>query len=114
MSYETNPRSVYHDHACVNPHEVERLFFEAVDRGELEVFKTKISRDMIILMRIEYVYDLADMSRGINTFKIIAKLKQPISIPGKQDVNLPKISLVGAILDKEGNILNSEAHILQD
>ena len=48
-------------------------------------------------MRIEYVYDLADTSQGIHIFKIIAKLKKPISIPGKQDYNLPKRTALSLI-----------------
>ena len=87
------------------PHEVIRTYFKAVSRGELIVLERKLEKSMLIPIRVEYVYEL---DSAIPRIKVYSKLKQPIPVPGQENCNIKGVS---AILDINGSIIETEAHI---
>jgi hypothetical protein len=87
------------------PHEVIGIYLKAVDRGELIVLDRKLKRTMLIPIRVEYVYEL---DSAIPRIKVYSKLKQPIPVP---EQGTCKIKGVSAILDHNGRIIETEAHI---
>jgi hypothetical protein len=93
-------RSQYHE-----PHEVVEIYFQAVERGELVVFDRKLSKSMLIPVSVEYVYDL---KRATPSVKVYSELKQPMPVPGQESCKLRGVS---AILDADGRIIETEAHI---
>jgi hypothetical protein len=87
------------------PHEIVEIYFLAVGRGELVVFGRKLSKSMLIPISVEYVYDLRSAMPRV---KVYSKLKQPMPVPGQESCKLRGVS---AILDGEGRIIETEAHI---
>ena len=87
------------------PHEVIEIYFKAVNRGELIVFDRKLEKSMLIPVRVEYVYELSSV---IPLVKVYSKLKEPLSVPGQESCKLLGVS---AILNDEGSIIETEAHI---
>jgi hypothetical protein len=87
------------------PHEVIGTYLNAVNRGELIVLDRKIEKSMLIPIRVEYVYEL---DSAIPRIKVYSKLKQPIPVPGQENCNIKGVS---AILDINGSIIETEAHI---
>jgi hypothetical protein len=97
-------------HAPIKPefsehHEVIRTYFKAVSRGELIVLERKLEKSMLIPIRVEYVYEL---DSAIPRIKVYSKLKQPIPVP---EQGTCKIKGVSSILDNNGRIIETEAHI---
>ena len=87
------------------PHEVIEIYFQAVGRGELVVFDRKLNKSMLIPVSVEYVYELSSATPRV---KVYSKLKQPMLVPGQENC---KIRGVSAILDADGRIIETEAHI---
>ncbi len=87
------------------PREVIGIYLKAVSRGELMVLDRKLEQSMLIPVRVEYVYEL---DSAIPRIKVYSELKQPISAPGQEDCMIRGIS---AILDNNGRIIETEAHI---
>ena len=87
------------------PHEVIGTYLNAVNRGELIVLDRKIEKSMLIPIRVEYVYEL---DSAIPRIKVYSKLKKPIPVPGQENCNIKGVS---AILDINGSIIETEAHI---
>ena len=103
---EQSPGSMkprFHD-----PHEAIEIFLNAVSRGELTVFDQKIDKSMLIPVRVEYVYELSNSEQRV---KIYSELKQPMPVPNQQDCKLRAISV---ILDADGHIIETVAHIWPD
>lgn len=87
------------------PHEVIKIYFKAVDRGELIVLDRKLDKSMLIPIHVEYVYKLDSV---IPRIKVYSQLKQPIPVPGQTSCNIKGVS---AILNNNGSIIETEAHI---
>ena len=87
------------------PHEIIEIYFKAVNRGELIVFDRKLEKSMLIPVRVEYVYELSSV---IPVVKVYSKLKQPLFVPGQDSCKLLGVS---AILNDDGSIIETEAHI---
>jgi hypothetical protein len=87
------------------PRAVIGTYLKAVDRGELEVFDRKLDRSMIIPTRVEYVYDLESPTPQI---KVHADIKQPMSVPDHGDCEIRGVT---AILNRDGQIVETEAHV---
>ncbi|MDO9467078.1 MAG: hypothetical protein Q7J36_07235 [Thiobacillus sp.] len=79
-------------------------FLQAVDRGELTVFGQTIARAMIVPVRIEYVYELADRAMRI---KIYSNLNAPLPVPGQDDCRILGVSAVM----EDGSITEIESHV---
>lgn len=89
----------------VDPQVLVNLFLEAVDRGELCVLGNKIERGMLTPRRVEYVYDL-QLRRS--TVKVYADLQPPLPLTGQEPC---KVHGVNVLLDEDGAIVESEAHV---
>jgi len=87
------------------PHVVVEKYFQAVERGELVVFDRKLERSMLIPLEVEYVYKL---NSSIPRVKVYSELKEPMPVPGQENYKLRGVS---AILDADGRIIETEAHI---
>lgn len=87
------------------PDEVVEMYFQAVGRGELVVFDRKLNRSMLIPVRVEYVYEL---NSAIPRVKVYSELKEAMPVPGQENCELRGVS---AILDADGRIIETEAHI---
>lgn len=87
------------------PQEVIRIYLKAVERGELIIFERKLEKSMLTPIRIEYVYEL---NNTIVKVKVYSELKKPMPVPGQ---NRCKLRGVSAILDRDGKIVETEAHI---
>jgi len=79
-------------------------FLQAVDRGELKVFGQTIDRDMLVPVRVEYVYELADRAMRI---KIYSNLNAPLPVPGQDDCRILGVSAVM----EGGSITEIESHV---
>jgi hypothetical protein len=100
---DNKPRSItpkFHQ-----PQEIIESYLKAVDRGEMVVFNTVLNKSMLVPVSVEYVYELDGSVPGI---KVYSKLKQPMPVPGQQGCELRAVS---AILDADGHIIETEAHI---
>lgn len=95
----------YRKHKIYEPDKVIELYFNAVDRGELIVFNQRFDKSMLTPIRVEYVYELKS---AISKIKIYSDLKQSIPVPEQTNC---KIRGISAILDAEGNIIETEAHV---
>jgi hypothetical protein len=87
------------------PEEIIESYLKAVDRGEMVVFNTALNRSMLVPVSVEYVYELDSTKPRI---KVYSKLKQSMPVPGQQGCELRAVS---AILDADGHIIETEAHI---
>lgn len=87
------------------PHELIKIYLQAVDRGELVVFGQKLNKSMLVPVRVEYVYELKTATSRV---KIYSELKEPMPVPEQESCELRGVS---AILDVEGQIIETEAHI---
>ena len=87
------------------PHEVVEIYFQAVGRGELVVFDRKLDKSMLIPVRVEYVYEL---DSAIPRIKVYSELKEFMPVPGQTNCKLRGVSV---ILDADGRIIETEAHI---
>ena len=79
-------------------------FLQAVDRGELQVFGQRLDRSMIVPVRVEYVYALADRTMRI---KVYSNLNAPMPVPGQDDCRILGVSAVM----EEGTITEIESHV---
>jgi hypothetical protein len=79
-------------------------FLQAVDRGELTVFGRTIDRPMLVPIRVEYVYELADRAMRI---KIYSNLNTPLPVPGQDDCRILGVSAVM----ENGSITEIESHV---
>jgi hypothetical protein len=87
------------------PHEVVEIYLQAVGRGELVVFDRKLDRSMLTPVRVIYVYDL---DSAIPRIKVYSKLKESMPVPGQKNIKFRGVSV---ILDADGRIIETEAHI---
>ena len=87
------------------PHEVIEIYLKAVSRGELIVFGQKLTKSMLTPVRVEYVYELTN---AIPRIKVYSDLKPPLPVPAQVGC---KIRGVSAILDADGSIIETQAHI---
>ncbi|MCB1751647.1 MAG: hypothetical protein KDI74_07975 [Gammaproteobacteria bacterium] len=87
------------------PQAVVEMFLQAVDRGELVVFDRRISKSMLVPIRIEYVYEL---KYPVPKVKVYSELREPMPVPGQENCRLRGIS---ATLDAGGSIIETEAHV---
>lgn len=90
------------------PHDVVKVFLKAVDRGEVVVFGHTLKRASLIPLRVEYMYELADLSASV---KIFATLIHPISVPELQSMKVFEIS---ATLDPEGKVTEVSVFVKAD
>ena len=88
----------------VNVIEVFNIFLLAVDRGQLQLFEASLSRDMVMPVRVEYVYT-AELPYPM--VKVYSELKKPMPIP-----SMPEASIIGVsgVMDLSGNIIETTAH----
>lgn len=84
---------------------VVETFLIAVDRGELVVFDTIITRDMLDPVQVKYVYTSNDDNPSISVYSL---LLQPLKIPGLDDCTVGGIEV---IMDSDGSIIDSSLHI---
>lgn len=110
LQKENNLQENHHDHVCVSVAEIIWLYYTAVDRGELKLFGSTVRRDRLEPSRIEYVYDLNGTQQGITSYKVYARL-QPLARP---DSSMPDIPVIGALLNTQGEIIDSEAHFYHE
>ena len=87
-----------------NPDSLVHRYLLAVDRGELVIFGQKLDRSMIVLVRIEYVYELASQTTRI---KVYSNLKAPLPVPGQPDCQILGVSAVM----EDGQITEIESHV---
>ena len=87
------------------PQGVVRAFLTAVDRGELRVFGRKLDRTMIVPVRVEYTYAV---DSRVPVIRVYSNLRQPISAPNHKDCEVRGVS---AVLNDEGGIIETEAHV---
>jgi len=87
------------------PFEIINMFYKAVDHAELRAFDKTLSREMIIPIRVEYIYELSSPIPQIN---VHSEIIDPISIPA--DPNC-KAGAITATLDTEGHILGTSVHV---
>lgn len=87
------------------PHEVVDVFLDAVGRGELVVFDRTIERSMLVPVSVEYVYTLGN---AVPQVKVYSELNKPMVVPGRENC---KVRGVSAVLDDDGRIVETEAHI---
>ena len=87
------------------PHEVIEIYLKAVSRGELIVFGQKLTKSMLTPVRVEYVYELTN---AIPRIKVYSELKTPLAVPAQVDCQIRGVS---AILDSDGRIIETQAHI---
>ena len=87
------------------PHEVIEIYLKAVSRGELMVFGQQLTKSMLTPIRVEYVYELTN---AIPRIKVYSELKTPLPVPAQADC---KIRGVSAILNADGRIVETQAHI---
>ena len=87
-----------------DPDSLADRFLQAVDRGELVVFGHTLDRTMIVPVRVEYVYELADRAMRI---KVYSNLNQPLPVPGQDDCRILGVS---AIME-DGSITEIESHV---
>jgi len=90
------------------PYKVVERYFQAVGRGELVVFDRKLNKSMLVPVEVEYVYKLYS---AIPRIKVYSELKEPMPVPGQENYKLRGVS---AILDDDGQIIETEAHIWPD
>lgn len=93
------------EHEFDEPREVVQTYLKAVERGELVVFEQIIDIAMLIPVRVEYVYELANAKPRI---KVYAEFKQPMPVPGQSDCQVRGVS---AVLDDAGSIVEVEIHV---
>lgn len=79
-------------------------FLQAVDRGELTVYGQTIDRSMLVPVRVEYVYELADRAMRI---KVYSNLTAPLPVPGQADCRILGVSAVM----EGGSITEIESHV---
>ena len=87
-----------------DPDSLVHHYLQAVDRGELVIFGQKLDRSMIVLVRIEYVYELASRTTRI---KVYSNLKAPLPVPGQPDCQILGVSAVM----EDGQITEIESHV---
>ena len=88
----------------VNVIEVFNVFLRAVDDGQLKLFDKTLSRDMVMPLRVEYVYT-AELPYPI--VKVYSELKKPMPLPTMPDANIIGVS---GVMDFSGNIIETTAH----
>ena len=88
----------------VNVIEVFNIFLRAVDDGQLKLFDETLSRDMVMPLRVEYVYT-AELPYP--TVKVYSELKKPMPLPAIPDANIIGVS---SVMDFSGNIIENTAH----
>ena len=76
--------------------------------GELIVFDTGLTRSMLLPQRVEYSYALED---PFPVLKVYSELKQPLEVPGHENCEVRAVSV---ILDDQGHIIESKAHVWMD
>ncbi len=87
------------------PQQVVEIFLQAVDRGELVIFNTTLTRSMLKPVRVDYAYQLND---PIPVIKVYSELQQPLAVPEQENC---QVRAVSATLNALGNITDSKAHI---
>lgn len=87
------------------PRKVIEIYFKAVERGELTIFRQVLDKDMLKPLHVEYVYALDSATPLV---KVYSMLKHPIFVIGQKNC---KVRGVSSTLDSEGRIVSNEAHI---
>jgi hypothetical protein len=87
------------------PNEIILLFNKAVKNGELYVFDTKISLEMITPQNVQYVYELKNLKPLI---KIYSLINRPIPVPYHDGC---MVNGVTATMTIDGRIIESAAHV---
>ena len=72
------------------------IFLAAVDRGQLKLFDETLSREMLVPIRLEYVYT-AELSYPM--IKVYSELKEPMPLPSVPGANIIGVS---GIMDLSG------------
>ena len=88
----------------INVSEIFSIFFHAVDLGQLRLFDTILTRDMLIPLKVQYIYTLDDPYPKVNIF---SELRDPIPLPAMPDAYIMGVS---GVMDVNGNIVESIAH----
>ena len=101
QSARSKPEVPYPD---VNVIEVFNVFLRAVDDGQLKLFDKTLSRDMVVPLRVEYVYT-AELPYPV--VKVYSELKKPMPLPTMPDANIIGVS---GVMDFSGNIIETTAH----
>lgn len=88
-----------------SPLEMLERYFDAVNRGALTVYGRLITKAMLVPIRVENIYEIKS---GLSSWKIYSELEPPMEVAGQVCC---KIIGVGAVLDPEGGILETEIHL---
>jgi len=88
----------------INVSDIFSIFFRAVDLGQLQLFDKILTRDMLIPLKVEYIYTRDDLYPTVNVF---SELREPISLPAMPDVYIVGVT---GVMDVNGNIVDSIAH----
>ena len=88
----------------INVREVFRIFLQAVDLGQMQLFDKTLTREMLQPQKVQYSYTPEDLYPTVNVYSALLK---PIPLPAMPDVYIIGVS---GILDVGGNIIESIAH----
>lgn len=88
-----------------SPNEIVEIYLNAVNKGELIVFDQRLNNSILVPVRVEYIYEIISKN---TTRKVFSELKEQIKVPG-QDCCL--IKEIGATLDLQGHIVETEVHL---
>ena len=93
--------------ACdiAKPGVVVRAFMSAVKDGQLKVFDTAITPEMLIPVRVESSCELADMT---SRTKVYMEIREPLQVPWKDAVEVRALSV---IMNRRGEVVDSELHL---
>lgn len=92
-------------YTCLRPSEWLQRFYTAVDRGELSLFMTVLTREQIIPRDVEQHYVLES---GVYNIIIHADLVEPQDFPGDDSIEVRGIS---SELDMSGHIIETRLHV---
>lgn len=98
---------------CNNPNSVIKLYFEAIDRGELKVFNKVITRSQLVPVNVVYEYKVNSGTPDINVYKVFSEFKEPIKFPAEFNGDFPGVSGIKAIINPYGKIIETEIHVWQ-
>lgn len=87
------------------PFEIISIFYSAIERNELRAFDQVLSKDMIVPVNVQYIYDLGS---PVPQISIYSKLKKAIPIPADPSCSAGGIT---AVLDHEGQIISTSVHV---
>jgi len=91
-------------HPQIKVERVVEVFLEAVEKGGLVLFNTRIDPSIIKPERVEYIYRL---KTSMPVVKVYSELTEEISMPAMPGIPIQGVS---AILNREGKIIETEVH----